>query len=416
MKLTLDIGPLAHGGHCVARTEVDGKRRTVLVRHTAPGEKVAARITARRAKVWYADAEEVLEPSPHRVASCWPEAGPGGVGGGELAHLAVAYQRQLKAEVVRDALRRVGSAALAETVTEQAAAFTVRPVGDGQAQRTRIELTVAPHGRAGMHRYRSHEVLALTEMPLADPRITALELLGDSAWKAHFAPGQRVRAVAPSAGSALVGIEGQWFSAPGQRAAPLVHEVVDAASGSWRYQVAADGFWQVQRGAPAALVDAVLAAAQLQAGEKVLELFAGAGLFSAPLGASVGTGGQVVTLEGARSAVDNAAHNVAGLPVRTLVCTVDPAGVQAAGQLLPGVDVVVLDPPRTGAHPATMAAVAALRPRCIVLVACDPAALARDLEAARVAGYDVESLVGLDLFVHTHHVEVVASLVPRSEQ
>lgn len=416
MRLPLDIGPLAHGGHCIARTEVDGRRRTILVRHTAPGEKVVARITAQRAKVWHADAEEVLEPSPHRVASCWPEAGPGGVGGGELAHLALPYQRRLKADVVRDALRRVGSAALAEAVAAQAAAFTVQPVGDGQAQRTRLELTVAPDGRAGMHRYRSHEVLPLREMPLADPRIAALDLLGDSPWAAHFAPGLRVRAVAPSVGAPLVGIEGHWYSAPGRPADPLVHEAVETAGGSWRYQVAAGGFWQVQRGAPAALVEAVLAAAQVQVGDKVLELFAGAGLFSVPLGASVGPGGQVVTLEGSRSAVENAVHNVAELPVRTLAGTVDPAGARAAGELLGGADVVVLDPPRAGAHPSTMAAVAALAPRCIVLVACDPAALARDLEAARGAGYDVVSLVGLDLFAHTHHVEVVACLAPRAGQ
>ncbi|WP_143320285.1 TRAM domain-containing protein, partial [Cellulomonas iranensis] len=78
----LEIGPVAHGGHCVARR--DG--RVVFVRHTLPGERVRARLTdaAPDAKFWRADAVEVLDASPDRVPSAWPAAGPGGVGGGEL--------------------------------------------------------------------------------------------------------------------------------------------------------------------------------------------------------------------------------------------------------------------------------------------------------------------------------------------
>src|SRR5699024_5835102 len=79
---------------------------------------------------------------------------------------------------------------------------------------------------------------------------------------------------------------------------------------------------------------------------------------------------------------------------------------------LPRPAVVVLDPPRTGAGQQVMAHLTQWRPRRIVYVACDPAALARDLGYARSEGYEATSLTGYDLFCHTHHVECVAVLEP----
>ena len=74
-------------------------------------------------------------------------------------------------------------------------------------------------------------------------------------------------------------------------------------------------------------------------------------------------------------------------------------------------DVVVLDPPRTGVGAAAIEDLAALAPPRIVLVACDPASLARDAKALAAAGYRLEEVQPLDLFPMTHHVEAVATLV-----
>ncbi|MDQ4024173.1 MAG: TRAM domain-containing protein, partial [Actinomycetota bacterium] len=97
-EVELEIGPVAHGGHCVAR--LDG--RVVFVRHTLPGERVRARVTEGGNRFWRADAVEVLEASADRVPSAWPEAGPGGVGGGELAHVALPAQRRWKSQVLAE--------------------------------------------------------------------------------------------------------------------------------------------------------------------------------------------------------------------------------------------------------------------------------------------------------------------------
>ena len=101
----LEIGRIAHGGHCVARHE----GRVVFVRHTLPGETVRARLTdsGETSKFWRADAVEILVASPDRVRSAWPQAGADGVGGGELAHVALEAQRRWKAGVVEEQLSRL---------------------------------------------------------------------------------------------------------------------------------------------------------------------------------------------------------------------------------------------------------------------------------------------------------------------
>jgi tRNA/tmRNA/rRNA uracil-C5-methylase (TrmA/RlmC/RlmD family) len=78
----------------------------------------------------------------------------------------------------------------------------------------------------------------------------------------------------------------------------------------------------------------------------------------------------------------------------------------------PRADVVVLDPPRTGAGREVIEAIVGLRPRVVVYVACDPAALARDVAIAAEAGYPLAGLRAFDLFPMTHHVECVATLRP----
>ncbi|MFH5823053.1 class I SAM-dependent RNA methyltransferase [Georgenia sp. AZ-5] len=414
VEAVVTAGPPAHGGHCVARMD-DG--RVVFVRHTLPGERVRVRVTEQRSRFWRADAVEVLEPSPDRVPSVWPEAGPGGVGGAELAHVSLPAQRAWKSQVLAETLRRIGGPQVAEDVAALVpggVAVEALPGDDergGLGTRTRIELTVDGAGLAGMHRFRSHEVVALREMPLADPALLDLGLLGEgSPWRRTWRPGSRVEAVAPSVGEPLVLVDGEPVtlrerSGPARRA---VRERVDSSVGELAYRVSAAGFWQVHRQAPPTLVEAVLAAATPEPGERVLELYSGAGLLTLPLARAVGEGGAVATLEGAEAAVRDARRNLHDHPgVRLHAGRVDAAAVRDLGE---GADLVVLDPPRVGAGGAVMAAVAGLGARTVVHVACDPAALARDLAAAREHGYVVSWMRAFDLFPHTHHFEVVAAL------
>ncbi|PFG19553.1 class I SAM-dependent RNA methyltransferase [Serinibacter salmoneus] len=394
----------AHGGHAVARHE----GRVIFVRHTAPGELVDVRVEedAPDARFWRGEAVVVHEPSPDRVAHVWPAAGPGGVGGAELGHLRLAAQRAWKREVLIETLTRVGHLEAPDLEVRAAPGDEDR---GGLGTRTRITMVADAEGRPAMHRARSHELVPIGEMPLAVPALADLAV-----WDSRVRAGTRLDLVAPSEPSAGAfvladgerkGGKGRWVTEQVTVTGP------DGLPRTYRYRVAADGFWQTHREAPGVIAETVLQAADLQEGERVWELYSGAGLLTLPLADAVGPRGRIDAVEGDASGSRAARRNAREHPwirlhagdVRTVV-----GELSTHAQERP--DVVVLDPPRAGARREVMAAITAATPRRIVYVACDPASLARDAAIAVEHGYTLTSVQGLDLFPHTHHVEAVAVL------
>ncbi|OZB48473.1 MAG: SAM-dependent methyltransferase, partial [Cellulomonas sp. 14-74-6] len=139
------------------------------------------------------------------------------------------------------------------------------------------------------------------------------------------------------------------------------------------------------------------------------DLYSGAGLFTVPLADAVGPTGSVVSVEGDERAVRDARRTLHDRD-NVALHHGDVAQVLNRADDVVHADVVVLDPPRTGAGRGVVGAVAALRPDRVVYVACDPAALARDIGLLGEAGYRLTRLQGFDLFPHTHHLEAVAVL------
>ena len=378
--LELEVGPVAHGGHCVARYE----GQVVFVRHALPGELVHARVTAQTSKYLHADAVQVLTPSPHRIEPPCPYAGPGRCGGCDFQHANIVEQRRLKATVVSDTLRRIGG--IERNIVMES------PGDDGLGWRTRLRYAVV-NGRPGMYAHRSHDLVPIDRCLIAHP--DAPNVL-DKQW--------------PDTASvqAVVSSEGKTAVLTDQNSAGRVVELVH----NRRFRVEADGFWQVHPAAPTTLVDAVLAGLEPVEGETALDLYSGVGLFAAFLAEA---GCAVLAVEGDRDAVKNARRNLHDLPAVTLEQgDVDKVLNAAVGQGLESVDLVVLDPPRTGAGEGVVRRIAALTPRRVAYVACDPAALARDLKTFGKLGYGISSLRAFDLFGMTHHIECVAVLEPRS--
>jgi tRNA/tmRNA/rRNA uracil-C5-methylase (TrmA/RlmC/RlmD family) len=291
----------------------------------------------------------VATPSPDRVEAPCPYAGPGRCGGCDFQHVALPAQRRLKADVVREQLSRLAGLDLAVTVEAVP--------GDEDGLRWRTRQSFVGPGK-GMRKHRSHDVIQVEDCLIAR-------------WDART---------------------------PGPGA--VVEHV-----GERPFEVAADGFWQVHPGAPATLVHAVLEALGPRPGESVLDLYAGVGLFAAFLAERVGPSGRVVAVEGDPRASALSAVNV---PAAEVIAG-DVAAVLAGAHQEP-FDLVVLDPPREGARRAVVEAVAARAPRAVAYVACDPAALARDVAIFAEHGYRLERLRAFDLFPMTHHVECVALL------
>jgi hypothetical protein len=180
--------------------------------------------------------------------------------------------------------------------------------------------------------------------------------------------------------------------------------------GGRTFEVAAGRFWQIHPGAAEVLAGSVLAGLAPRPGDAVVDLYAGAGLFAALLGDAVGREGSVLAVEGDQRAAADAARNTSDQPqvkVRTAAVTAELVRSRVGRP-----DLVVLDPPRAGAGLAVTAALAALAPRRLAYVACDPAAFARDLKVLLDAGWTLASLEAFDLFPMTAHVELVAILLP----
>ena len=162
--LELEVGAVAAGGGCVARAP-DG--RVVFVRHSLPGERVIARVTATTSSFLRADAVEILTPSVDRVSPPCPHAGPGRCGGCDFQHVEQGAQRRLKAFRVAEQLARV--AGIERTVA-------VEPV-DGDAGglhwRTRVRLAADKEGAVGFRKHRSHELERVDDCPVAAPTVAA---------------------------------------------------------------------------------------------------------------------------------------------------------------------------------------------------------------------------------------------------
>ncbi len=426
LEIEVDIGPVAHGGHCVARHE----GRVLFVRHTLPGERVVARVTEGREgdRFLRADAVTVVTASPDRVARRCEVSGPGRCGGCDWQHVSLQAQRQLKADVVREQLHRLAGVDV-EVVVEAAPGEDER---DGLDWRTRVRFAVTPDGRLGLRRHRSHEVVPVATCPIAHPRVDDTGVTSQS-WRHTGA----VEVVVPSGdgheplvvveprgagrpplppvtGSLAVAGEGGTLDRVAGRT--WVAEHVSAGGFDRELRVTGAGFWQVHPHAAATLVAAVLDALDPQPGEQALDLYAGVGLFASAVAGRVGERGAVLAVEGDERAVRDARRNLHDVPgvgitagrVDRVLASLLPSGLQA--------DLVVLDPPRTGAGRTVVQQVCALRPRAIAYVACDPAALARDVAFAAGHGYRLAGVRAFDLFPMTAHVECVALLVPTDDQ
>jgi tRNA/tmRNA/rRNA uracil-C5-methylase (TrmA/RlmC/RlmD family) len=358
-EFEIDIERVAHGGHCVGRlAEADDspqagsapRRRVVFVRHALPGERVRVVVTGVEKTFLRADAIEILTASPDRVEPPCPLAHADGCGGCDFQHASLSAQRQLKEAVIAEQFRRLAGVDVQVDVEE------VQPT---LRWRTRMQYVQLPGGRRGLRKHRSHSIIEVDDCLIAAP------------------------------------------DAREPTRAPVTETVLDHA-----FQVAGDGFWQVHPEAPQLLVRTVMTMLKPQPGETALDLYAGVGLFSCFLAEAVGAGGRVTSVEGDRMASRLASQNLAGLPQVAVRCAAVEEAVDGPA------DIVVLDPPRAGAKRRVVDAIAALEPRAVAYVACDPAALARDVAYFAEAGYAMSELRAFDLFPMTHHVECVALLEP----
>jgi tRNA/tmRNA/rRNA uracil-C5-methylase (TrmA/RlmC/RlmD family) len=295
---------------------------------------------------------------------------------------------------------------------------------DGLGWRTRVQFAASPDGTLGLRRHRSHDVEPVDACLIAHPEVEAV-----GAETKNWRGAAGVEVIAASGGDRAVvvtpkGRRSVTVPELDAEAAVLVHEGrgrTEAARGSGvlreqvgarTFEVTGSGFWQVHPGAAEVLLDAVLEFGEPKRGEWALDLYCGAGLFAAALAEAVGPEGGVLGVESEGDAVQDARRNLADLPQAEIERgrvenALEKFGIERA-------DLVVVDPPRAGLGRDVVNRIASLDATRIVYVSCDPATLARDIGWLAEQGYRLAGLRAFDAFPMTHHVELVALLVPGS--
>ncbi len=382
-EIELTVEKLVAGGDGLGRYE----GIPIFVPRSAPGDRLRVRVSERQADYGRAEILEVLAAGPGRREAPCPHYAE--CGGCALQHLTEERQVELKAGAVRETLRRLGGIELPKG-TEIVA-------GHPWGYRLRTQLHVESAGESstvGYHRRGSNELVAVDQCRILVPEIESLiphlggQLPADGPRRIDLLAGDAAIDIAPP-------VEG------------LPHGEVRISVGDFDYQLDARCFFQAHRKLTATLVQRAIGNWE---GDLAYDLYAGVGLLTLPLARRYR---RVIAVEGAavsaRFARKNARrHQLDGVEV-------DARAVEGAlAQGLPsGIDRIVVDPPRDGLSRGVRRALLAARPPRVTYVSCHPATLARDLQHLTHEDYAVESMVLLDLFPQSGHMEVVAQLVLR---
>lgn len=385
MILELQIEKVAHGGIFVARHE----GRVIFVEGAIPGETVKAEVYQDAGSYLRAKTTEVLGPSVHRVPHFW-KASREGAGGAEFGHIELSYQRELKAQVLTEAFDRFAQTEVVVEVAEMPS----DEARNGLHYRTRVQLNVDQSGLAGPSKVRSNEIVFTKDLPLAVAEIEELGL-----HLKNWSGVSKISIAASSTGDL------QWMV---DKKVQGSEKLIERVSGR-TFRLSSGAFWQVHTDAPAALTQSVMSMAKVLSFDPTkhnLDLYAGAGLFSATLSQSY-SGARFTAVEASKQAVSDGERSTQDLKELTFV---KQDVLEFLKRAKPEFDTVVLDPPRSGAAAKVIAALVKLNPRNIIYVACDPVALARDVKQLAAAGYQIRGLESFDIFPHTHHFECVLAL------
>lgn len=415
---TCTIESLAYGVFGLARTEAG----VVFVPGTAPGDVVRVRVVAEKRGYREAELVEILEPSParrHPPCPFLPECG-----GCTWQHVDYAAQLSAKEAILRGAL--VHNAGL------DPQALDLRPIVPSAewAYRHRITLRVDGEQRLGFYRHRSHRLIEIDDCRIADETVNG-HLAAAREWLRGVSTTVRRLEIASTGGTdaIFVGNSEGAFRHDGEyhdrflRRHPTVRGILLFGKG-WRRSFgdplveiplgdgltlrARSGFTQVNPEGNRKLIELVLALGEPTPGDRVLDLYCGAGNLTLPLARRVR---EAVGVEIDPQSIDDARRNTdrAGLKNCRFILQGAAAAARALVAEAEHFSLVVLDPPRSGAADVVEPLVK-LRPSRLLYVSCNPVTLARDLRKLVACGYRLGPIQPIDLFPQTYHLETLVAL------
>ena len=408
---------------------VDGK--VVFIPFTAPGDRVSAEIIKTKKDFLEGLLVSVQRPSPWRTRPFCPVYGR--CGGCQLQHLDYARQISIKEENLRETLQR----SLRNSHPEM---LPTIPATRDRGYRIRAQLKTAlvcDRAILGFYGFKSHRAVGVRECALLYP--LADEILGEMNEELQRSkeaiPLRGVEIlVSPDENKGIVHLSGdgpkvfklaERFS---QRSRLIKGvKVTGTKIASWgdlrlrfclpgltperpiRVLIQTSSFFQVNPYQNENLVRKIAEWAMLSGVEKVVDFFCGAGNLTLPLAQKAE---RIWGIDSDKRAIADAKENAAQNELNNCVFRAERAETAASKILAEAhkIDLAVLDPPRAGAR-EVLDSLAALGPRKILYVSCEPPTLARDLARLGELGYNLTRIQPLDMFPQTYHLEAIAELV-----
>ena len=378
------------GGEALAR-DADG--RVILIEGAIPGERVRVELHNLKKTFGRGRILEVLEPSADRVAPPCPHVAAG-CGGCDWQHIAPDAQRSLRRDIVVDALTRLGK------VEDAASLVTAAVALPDEDFRTSVRVLMVK-GRPAFRRAYSHDPVLVDSCLVAHPLIESLiadakfDAVKEAEIRCGARTGERLVIAFPTTRYLELPDDVVTIGADDLEAGRTAMFAEQAAGRRWR--ISATSFFQTRADGADALARLV-AEAVPDTAETIVDLYSGVGLFA---GTIARPGRTVIAVEGNPAAVRDAKHNLAADHVKVERADIgrwDPVPA----------DVVIADPSRAGLGADVIGHIADTDASRVVLVACDAAALGRDVQLLGGHGFALSGATPVDLFPHTSHVEVVA--------
>jgi len=383
--VNISIDGIAHGGDGVGR--LNGK--AVFVPGALPGETVTVVLTEERARFARGRLIRVVTAASERVTP--PCVYVGECGGCDLQHVSADGQARLKKRVVSEQLMRLGG------IADPVVTDVLQPT-QATGYRSQVRLQVTDTGELGFYAAQSHTVIPIQHCLVAHPGVQAArDTIGTapgavSVTIRSFTDGQASVTLEPADvnQATFAATVARLKQAPNLTVADRPDDAaLDVTVGNHVFTVPAGAFFQASAAAAEAITHTVLKYCGDCTDLQVVDLYAGIGLFSVPLSHQ---GAKVTAVEAHRIATQAARTNTANTPQPVRVVT-DTVERFLATNTQP-FDVVVLDPPRSGAGAHVIKGIVAL---------------ARDTRTLTQAGYTLVEATPIDAFPMTHHIEIVAA-------
>ncbi len=394
-SLHLVVEKMVYGGDGLSRAEGE----VVLTPFVLPGETVEVTPLPSRQSVKRARLKTIEVPSADR--STPPCGAFAHCGGCHYQHSGYSAQLKFKRDILVEALRRQGK-------IEMDPASIGIVSGPPYGYRNRVQLHLE-NGRVGYREMNSHTLVPTSECPVAAPVIAGVlaklnRLVTDRRWPRFvrsielFTDDVQLQWNITETDQPVAKHFFEWMA---QEFPETIPGALDYAVGDDVFRVNGESFFQVNRFLLRDLVETALDGLE---GDTAWDLYAGVGLFSLPLARKFK---QVIAVESGRSAASDLQFNAGCADLKVEVSPLSAEEWLRSATTAP--DLVVADPPRAGLGKSAVTRLLELRPRTIVVIACDPTTLARDLAALKAA-YTISKVTMVDLFPQTFHIETVVRL------